>query len=174
MITAIIETRDDEVALAHALAALVPAATEGVVREVVVIDYGSIDGTLKVADVAGCTIIEASRFAGAPRQHVVYHAAEAARGDWLLLLSPAAVLSSGWQGTAMAFIDRALTAGRVHNALAVVRRGIVVTGWRARLLSVLSLAEGRLIAKATYLAASSSSLPSSAASLASGARRGAA
>ncbi len=61
MITAIIETRDDEVPLAHALAALVPAATEGVLREVIVIDHGSRDGTLTVADIAGCTVIEAAR-----------------------------------------------------------------------------------------------------------------
>ena len=48
MITAIIETRDDEVPLPHALAALVPAATEGVVREVIIIDHGRIffDGPL--------------------------------------------------------------------------------------------------------------------------------
>ncbi len=170
MITAIIETRDDEVGLAHTLAALVPAATEGVVREVVVIDYGSADGTLKVADVAGCTIIEAASFDGDARQH----AAEAARGDWLLLLSPTAVLSSGWQGAAMAFIDRALIAGRARSSLAVIRHGAVVAGWRARLMRLLSLGDGRLVAKAAYLAASPSSQPSSAASLASGARRGAA
>jgi glycosyltransferase involved in cell wall biosynthesis len=174
MITAIIETRDDEVALAHALATLVPAATEGVVREVVVIDHGSTDGTLQVADVAGCTIIEAARFADVPPNHAAQQAAKAARGDWLLLLSPAAVLNSGWQGTAMAFIDRALTTGHGRNAFAVVRRGVVVSGWRARLLALFSMGEGRLIAKAAYLAASPSSQPSSAASLASGARRGAA
>ena len=170
MITAIIETRDDEVGLAHTLAALVPAATEGLVREVVVIDYGSIDGTRKVADVAGCTIIEAAQVDGDARRL----AAEAARGDWLLLLSPSAVLHGGWQGPAMAFIDRALIAGRARSSVAVIRRGTVVAGWRARLMNMLSLAEGRLVSKAAYLAASPSSLPSSAASLASGARRGAA
>ncbi|HVZ13242.1 MAG TPA: glycosyltransferase [Bauldia sp.] len=170
MITAIIETCDDEVGLAHTLAALVPAAAEGLVRDVVVIDYGSSDGTLKVADVAGCTIMEATAIDG----DALRLAAAGARGDWLLLLSPAAVLQRGWQGPAMAFIDRALVAGRARSSLAVVRRGAVVAGWRARLMSMLSLTEGRLVSKAAYLAASPSSLPSSAASLASGARRGAA
>ncbi len=58
MITAIIETSDDEVRLAYALAALVPAAMAGVVREVVVDRPRLGDGTLAVADAAGCTIIE--------------------------------------------------------------------------------------------------------------------
>jgi hypothetical protein len=170
MITAIIETRDNEVELARALAALVPAATEGIVRDVVVIDHGSTDGTLTVAEVAGCTIIEAARSAGEPRRR----AAEAARGDWLLLLSPKAVLRAGWSETAMAFVNRAIATGRARNAPAIIRQGVVVTGWRARLFSLLAMREGRLMAKAAYLSASASLPPSSAASLASGVRRGAA
>ena len=84
MITAIIETRNDEVALAHALAALVPAATEGVIRDVIVIDHGSDDGTLVVADAAGCTIVDAGAEDDAQRAAV-----EQARGDWLLFTAVA-------------------------------------------------------------------------------------
>jgi len=169
MITAIIETRDSEVALAQALTRLVPAATEGVLQDVVVVDRGSADGTLAVADAAGCTIIEAEKLAG----DVLRRAAEAARGDWLLFLSPDAVLAAGWQDAAMAFIDRALLAGRAPSSVAILYRGAMVTGWRARLLALGFVVDGRLIAKAAYLAASPSASPS-AASLASGARRGAA
>ncbi|MEJ0012247.1 MAG: glycosyltransferase [Bauldia sp.] len=170
MITAIIETRNDEVGLARTLAALVPAATEGVVRQVVVIDHGSSDGTLIVADTAGCTIIEAAKVAGDPR-HI---AAEGARGDWLLFLSPLASLAPGWQGQAMAFIDQALVTGRAQSRVAHIRGGGVAQGWWGRIRALVSKGEGRLIAKTAYLAATSSSSPLSAPSSVSGARRGAA
>ena len=169
MITAIIETCDNEVGLAHTLAALVPAATEGIVREVVVIDHGSSDGTLTVADVAGCTIIEADKVGGDPR----YSAAAEARGDWLLFLSPVAALAPGWQNAALAFIDQALVTGRAQSRVATFRRGVISTGWWSRVRSLVSAGEGRLIAKTAYLAANAAS-PASSASSVSGARRGAA
>ena len=43
MISVIIPTLNSEIVLAHTLAALVPAAAEGVVREVIVVDGGSSD-----------------------------------------------------------------------------------------------------------------------------------
>jgi glycosyltransferase involved in cell wall biosynthesis len=170
MITAIIETRDDEVGLAHVLAALVPAATEGIIREVVVIDYGSSDGTLTVADVAGCTIIEAGKVSGDPRRR----AAEGARGDWLLFLSPIAALAPGWQRGAVAFIDDALVSGKARSRVATLHHGAIHAGWWSRVRSLVSRGEGRLIAKTAYLAANVSSSPASAASSVSGVRRGAA
>jgi glycosyltransferase involved in cell wall biosynthesis len=170
MITAIIETRDDEVGLAHALAALVPAATEGVVREVIVVDHGSSDGTLTVADTAGCTVVEATKVAGDARRY----AAETARGDWLLFLSPLASLTPGWQVAAIAFIDRALVTGTAQSRVAHIRNGALATGWWAKAVGLVSRREGRLVAKTAYLAASASSSPASSASTVSGARRGAA
>ncbi len=112
MITAIIETENEEVALAHALAALVPAATEGIVRDVIVIDRGSQDGTREVADAAGCTIID-----GAQEPDATRLAVEQARGDWLLFTPASQVLQPEWQADAMAFIDRALTDGQAAEAL---------------------------------------------------------
>ena len=54
MISVIIPTFNSEIALAQTLAALVSAAADGVVREVIVVDAGSSDHTHKVADAAGC------------------------------------------------------------------------------------------------------------------------
>jgi cellulose synthase/poly-beta-1,6-N-acetylglucosamine synthase-like glycosyltransferase len=168
MITAIIETQNDEVGLAHALAALVPAATEGVVREVIVVDRGSQDGTLVVADTAGCTIVEAAKVSG----EAVRYAAEGARGDWLLFLEPSAALVPGWQSAAMAFIDRALVTGRAQSRVARVRKGSLSAGWLSWLLGLVSRGDGYLVAKTAYLAASVSSSPASSVSTVSGARRG--
>lgn len=175
MITAIIETRNDEVALAHALAALVPAATEGVLREVVVIDHDSDDGTLVVADAAGCTIVRARAVGGDPRRF----AAERARGDWLLFLSPGTALEPGWAGQTLRFIDGAMVAGEA-GAMAHYRDGKLVGKWRARAADLwrwLVASEARdgglLVSKTRWLATTEAS-PISAASSVSGARRGAA
>ena len=46
MLTVVIETLNDEEALAATLAALVPAAVEGLVCEVIVHDRGSSDATV--------------------------------------------------------------------------------------------------------------------------------
>lgn len=174
MITVLIETLNDEVDLAHALAALVPAATEGVVRDVIVIDHGSRDGTLVIADAAGCTIVEA-RAGDAPLRY----AAERAKGDWLLFLPPSSVLPPGWQGEAMAFVDRSLVAGRGMTAVGRFERGRLVAGWRARLIGAWRwlvgrpAADGVLVSKSAWLATTDAS-PAFGASSASGARRGAA
>ena len=127
MITAIIATCDDEENLAHALAALAPAAMDGIVRDAIVVDAGSRDGTLAVADEAGCAVVEGS---GA---EALMRAADRARGDWLLFLSPASVLESGWQGEALAFVDRAFMAGNARARAATFRLRRPEDGAKARI-----------------------------------------
>lgn len=87
MISVLIETRNDEDALARTLGSLVAAAVEGVVREVIVVDRGSTDHTAVVADHAGCNLIAHGDLAGGLKR---------ARGEWILLLEPGARLSDGW------------------------------------------------------------------------------
>ncbi|GGA77084.1 glycosyl transferase family 2 [Brucella endophytica] len=87
MVSVIIETKNDEEALARTLAGLVSGAVEGLVRDVLVVDHGSSDHTRDVADAAGCVFLANKPFADAVRQ---------ARGDWLLLLEPGARLLEGW------------------------------------------------------------------------------
>ena len=65
MLSVIIPTRDSERALVHTLAALVPGATAGVVREVIVADGGSRDETEQVADIAGCVFLSSGQSLGA-------------------------------------------------------------------------------------------------------------
>jgi glycosyltransferase involved in cell wall biosynthesis len=168
MLTAIIETRDDEMRLARTLAALVLAATDGFVRDVVVIDRGSADGTLAVADAAGCLILRAE--AGEDIRRLT---AEAARGDWLLLLDVGVTLPATWQAEAAGFIDRATTADASRDA-ATFRRGRLAAGWWGRARSLFAPVEATLVARSAYLASVSPSPASSAASSVSGVRRGAA
>lgn len=87
MLTVIMECRDNEAELAQTLSALVAGAVEGVVRDVIVLDHGSRDGSATVADAAGCRFL-----ADWDMRDVV----RSARGDWLLLLEPGARPLAGW------------------------------------------------------------------------------
>lgn len=171
MITAIIESENQEVSLAHALAALVPAATEGLIRDVIVIDRGSHDGTRRVADAAGCTIVDGAEAGDARRRAV-----EQARGDWLLFTPASHILRPEWQADAMAFIDRALTAGQAQKRSAVFRGGRLPSGPFTWLLGhIRGGGTARLVAKTAWLAETSrATAPASEASRVSDARRGAA
>jgi glycosyltransferase involved in cell wall biosynthesis len=134
MISVIIATWDDETRLAMSLAALVPAAMEGLVREVIVVDRGSRDGTAVVADAAGCRFLEAPDLGTDARRL----AAGEARADWLLFLPPGAVLETGWQSEAMGFLDAVIEAGTGRRAAACFRLGRMEPGLRARLGEVLA------------------------------------
>lgn len=81
------ECRDNEAELAQTLSALVSGAVEGIVRDVIVLDHGSRDGSAKVADAAGCRFLTSWDMKDVVRS---------ARGDWLLLLEPGARPMTGW------------------------------------------------------------------------------
>ena len=102
MISVIIPTLDSEATLAQCLAALVPAAIDGFVREVLIADGGSADRTLRIVDIAGADLI-----AAAPgRAERLIAGAQAARSRWLLFLPAEAVLTPGWEREAMGHIAR--------------------------------------------------------------------
>ena len=107
MLTIIMECRDDEAELAQTLSALVAGAVEGVVRDVIVLDHGSRDGSSTVADAAGCRFLAD----GWDLQDVVH----SARGDWLLLLEPGARPLTGWVD---AIVDHAAIDGKAARFLA--------------------------------------------------------
>jgi hypothetical protein len=142
MITAIFAARDVEMPLAHALHALVPAAAEGVLREVLVIDGGSSDGTAVVADAAGCDIVESR----GERENDLRRAAELAKSDWLLFLSPHAVMEVGWQAEAVDYIGRAVESGCANRCAAVFRLGQADDSTRARLSEWFASVRTKLLA----------------------------
>src|SRR5712692_4548151 len=57
MLSVIIPTLNSERVLVPTLGMLVSGAMSGIVREVSIADGGSTDATLKIADVAGCTVL---------------------------------------------------------------------------------------------------------------------
>jgi glycosyltransferase involved in cell wall biosynthesis len=92
MISVVIPTCDDERALFETLSALVPAAADGLVREVIVVDGGSRDGTARIADLTGCRWIDGPR----GRAARLDLGAAAAKGPWLLFVLPGAAPEDGW------------------------------------------------------------------------------
>ncbi len=101
MISVLIPTLNDEAVLGRALMGLTSAAVGGLVTEVIVIDGGSTDATLEVADDAGCTLLNGA----GPRGAGLQAASSAAKRDWLLVLEPAAWLQPGWEGVAQGHVD---------------------------------------------------------------------
>jgi rSAM/selenodomain-associated transferase 2 len=114
MISVVIPTLDSEAELTATLAALVPAAVQGVVRDVIIADGGSHDDTEDIADFAGADFIRAERGRGAQ----LAAGAEAAKSDWLLFLHADTVLQPGWEQEAATFIDRVDTSVRPLSAAA--------------------------------------------------------
>ncbi len=102
MITVVIPTLDAEAGLGATLSALVPAAVEGLVREVVVVDGGSTDRTLKIADACGAEILQGERGRG----QQLRAGAAAARQPWLLFLHADTVLAPGWEREVWNFIEK--------------------------------------------------------------------
>ena len=104
MISVVIPTLNAERLLPRCFDSLITAAVRGVVREVIVADGGSSDGTLTIADAAGAHIVEAAR----GRAAQMAAGAEAARSDWILFLHPETALEPGWEVDVESFLHQAM------------------------------------------------------------------
>ena len=97
VISVIIPTLNAGTTLGPTLAALVPAAVDGAVKEVVVADGGSEDETLDIAEDAGAGVVRAEQ--GRGRQLAA--GCRAAGGGWLLALHADTRLGPGWADAAV-------------------------------------------------------------------------
>ncbi|ASY61906.1 Glycosyltransferase [Sinorhizobium sojae CCBAU 05684] len=96
MLTIIMETRDSEAELAQTLSALVTGAVEGLVSDVIILDHGSKDGSMHVADAAGC------RFC---LDWDLVDVLRSARGEWLMLLEPGARPLGRWVDELLEYVS---------------------------------------------------------------------
>jgi hypothetical protein len=103
MLSVIIPTDGLEQPAVATLAALVPGAAAGVVREVLLVDRSGSGVIERVADVAGCRFLPCC--AGS-RAAALAAGARQARAPWLMFLHAGAVLEGGWIDETAQFIQR--------------------------------------------------------------------
>lgn len=108
MLSVIIPTEGIEQPAVATLAALVPGAAAGVIREVLLVDRADNGVIERVADVAGCRFL---RFEGT-RAAALAAGAKQARSPWLMFLRPGAVLDTGWIEETTQFIQGVALSGR--------------------------------------------------------------
>ena len=111
MLSVIIPTEGAEQPAVASLAALVPGAAAGLIREVLLVD-GTRNGVIeRVADIAGCRFVS---FEGSHGAALAAGAAQA-RSPWLMFLHAGAVLQAGWIEETTQFIQT-VAAGRKPRA----------------------------------------------------------
>ena len=107
MISVVIPTLNAETHLPACMSALVPAAVDGLVKEVIVTDGGSADQTWAIADDAGAKIIRAPKGRGSQ----LAAGADAARSEWFLFLHADTALDPSWAEEIEKFLDDKSRAG---------------------------------------------------------------
>ena len=112
MISVVIPTLNAEQGLAATLAALIPAAVDGLVREVIIVDGGSSDRTARIADDAGAHLLQSESGRG---KQLIAGAAKA-RSDWILFLHADTVLEAGWEREVAALMERVGNGARTATA----------------------------------------------------------
>lgn len=132
MISVIIPTFNAAPTLPETLSALIPAAVEGLVREVIVSDGGSTDATERIADAAGVEFFKSP----AGRGQQLAAGAVRARFPWLLFLHADTVLKEGWIRESALFM-RAVDEGKRPAAAAAYRFKLDDTGAKPRTLEAL-------------------------------------
>jgi hypothetical protein len=108
MLSVIIPTEGAEQPAVATLAALVPGAAAGVIREVLLVDRAGSGVIERVADVAGCRFLA---FEGS-RAAALAAGARQSRSPWLMFLHAGAVLDSGWIEETTQFMQRVSDSGR--------------------------------------------------------------
>jgi hypothetical protein len=114
MLSVIIPTEGVEQPAVATLAALVPGAAAGLIKEVLLVD-GTRNGVIeRVADVAGCRFIG---FEGSSQGAALAAGALQARASWLMFLHAGAVLETGWIEETTQFIQNVSASGRERAAV---------------------------------------------------------
>ena len=149
-ISVVIPTLDAAEELPGALAAL---AGSDLIREVVVSDGGSRDGTGAIAAAAGIRVVTARRGRG----FQLVAGAAAATAEWLLFLHADCRLKGGWEAAIANFIETPGAAGRAgYFAFALddpdpaARRLERIVAWRCRMLGLPYGDQGLLISRKLY------------------------
>jgi len=153
VLSIIIPTWNAGLSLPLTLRSLEEARACGLLREVIVVDAGSRDGSTAIAQAWGAQVIHAAPGRGTQ----LAAGAALARGEWLLFLHADTRLASGWEEMAGRFMRApsnreraAYFALRFDDPAPAARRLERVAAWRARRLGLPYGDQGLLIAAPFY------------------------
>ena len=153
MLSVIIPTDGVEQTTVATLAALVPGAAAGLVREVLLVDRAASNTIARVADVSGCNYLA---FEGT-QAAALAAGAKRARSPWLMFLHAGAVLDSGWIEETTQFIHTVSMSDRPRAAVFRYARSPYASGglrdtlkFLARTVAGPSAEQGLLIARDHY------------------------
>lgn len=141
MISVATEAGSDEEVLARAMTTLVPAAAEGILRDVIVAARDPSPSIRMIADAFGCQVVTGDMRA----------AIAAARGPWILVLPAGTIVEETWWRDALPFIERSERRGSPLDAAALTaclpQRGLAarLREWAIRLRP--SRGDGGLLAR---------------------------
>ncbi|WP_237155085.1 glycosyltransferase [Oryzibacter oryziterrae] len=157
MLSVVIPTLNSEEALARTLSVLVPAAADGIVREVVVVDGGSTDSTVLVAEGTGCQLVAS---AGPVGERMRAGAEVATRGDWLMFLMPGVLFDGDWFADFRTLMERIDRAGKGLHAVcftydtddfgAAAKLSASVARFKRRLTGIPRAEQGLIVPSALY------------------------
>jgi len=150
MLSIVIPTYNSGMTLAKTINSLVPPPYA---REVIVVDGGSSDDTLEIAQSLGAKIVQSDKGRG----NQLKAGGEAASGDWLLFLHADTVLPEDWGQYVCTFVaDEAMrrqagyfTFALDENNLAAQRLEKIVS-WRCKILGLPYGDQGLLISRYLY------------------------
>lgn len=129
MISVVIPTLNAETTLGETLGALVPAVVDGLVKEVIIVDGGSSDETVRIVDIAGATLLRSAKGRGTQ----LATGAKAAKFPWLLFLHADTRLAPGWEREAATFMER-IDSGRRPPGAAAFKFALDDSGVMPRVL----------------------------------------
>ena len=155
----IIPTLNAATPLGACLAALEPGRSSGLVREIIVADGGSSDGTAEIAAAHGARVLTAATGRG---PQMIAGAAAAQAGGAFLFLHADTALSPNWAAAARQFLAARQT-GEVRPVVGVFRLKFECGGWRGAVIAESAMIrtrlfrlpygdQGLLIARETYQA----------------------
>lgn len=149
-LSVVVPTLNAQSGLPACLSALYEGVSAGIVRELIVVDGGSDDATLKIADDVGAVILKSAPSRGGQLRK----GAEAAKGTWLLFLHADTVLEEGWTNVvAKAFEDRDRAGHFLLQFSQGGRAGRIVAAWanlRSKVFGLPYGDQGLLISKRLY------------------------
>lgn len=131
-ISIVIPTCNAAAWLRHSLPPLAAFPALDLIREVIIADCGSTDGTSEIAEAAGARLVRAD----AGRGPQLAAGAAAARGEWLMFLHADTVLEDGWDDAVRRFVGDPANTGRAgyfRFALDDPRFGARRIAWLANL-----------------------------------------